>query len=104
MAKITKYKEDKIGPLLLTVAAVTLISWLSIGAQYGHKIYYAGALLVSYMWGIANYSRSPGAYNSGRSAGISYLMMGAGLIFAVSFLTIVFQNPDQFAEYLIDIP
>lgn len=104
MAKVTKYKEDKIGPMMLTVAAVTLITWLSIGAQYGHKIYYGGALLVSYMWGAASYARAPGGYKSSRSAGVSYVMMGAGLIFAVSFLTIVFQNPEQFAEYLIETP
>lgn len=104
MAKITKYQEDKIGPLLLSVAAVTLITWLSIGAQFGHRIYYAGALLVSYMWGVANYSRAPGGYKNSRAAGMSYLMMGASLIFTVSFLTFVFRNPDQFADYLIDIP
>ena len=101
MAKIMKYQEDKLSPMLLSSAAVILITWLSIAAQVGINYwYYFGGLLVSFMWGLANYSRSPRQYKSGRAAGFTYMMMGVGLIISVSFITMVFRNPERFSEYL----
>ena len=45
MAKITKYKEDKLSPMLLSTAAVILITWLSIAALVGSNY-------LNFFWGV----------------------------------------------------
>jgi magnesium-transporting ATPase (P-type) len=104
MARITKYKADKTGHMLLSSTAFVLITWLTIAAQILHWQFYIGALLVAYMWGGANYERAPKLFKNARSAQLTYLMMGIGLIVIVTIITIVFLNPERFGEYLVPAP
>jgi hypothetical protein len=104
MAKITEHKEDKIGGLFLNLASVSLITMLSIVAQVRHMQYFFWALAVSFFWGVATYDRTPSLYKSARNAGLFYLLFGGALAATVAFITMVFRNPEQFADYLIQIP
>lgn len=104
MARITKYKADKTGQILLSSTAFVLITWLTIAAQILHWYFYIGALLVAYMWGGANFERTPKLFKNAKSAWLTYLMMGIGLIVVVTIIAIVFRNPERFGEYLVPAP
>ncbi len=98
MAKVTQYKDKY--PLYLYFVPATLITWFSVAAQMSSSWYYLGALVISYMWGTASYERTPKMYNDVKSARITYLFMGIMLAVSVSFITLVFRNPDIILKYL----
>jgi len=100
MAKITQYKDKDNYPLYLYFVPAALITWFSIAAQMSSSWYYLGALLISYMWGTASYERTPKMYSSVKSARMTYLFMGIMLAASVSFITLVFRNPDIILKYL----
>lgn len=104
MAKITEHKEDKIGGLFLNIASLTLITLFAITAQVRHSHYYIWALMVSYFYGIAIHERTPRLYKRVRNAGLFYLLFGGLLTASVAFITMVFRNPEQFFEYMIQMP
>ena len=104
MAKITEHKVDKIGSLFLNLAAVIIITLFSIAAQARHTHYFVWAGMVSFFWGLATYDRAPGAYRNPRIAGLSYVLYGAVLSATIAFITMVFREPERFADYLIQIP
>jgi len=104
MAKITEHKEDRIGGLFLNIASVTLITLFAITAQVRHSHYYIWALIVSYFYGVAMHERTPTLYKSARNAGLFYLLFGGLLTASVAFITMVFRDPEQFFEYLIQTP
>ena len=90
--------------MLLSSTAFVLITWLTIAAQILHWYFYFGALLVAYMWGGANYQRTPKLFKNARSARLTYLMMGVGLIIIVTIITIGFLNPERFGDFLAPAP
>ena len=100
MAKITQYKDKDNYPLYLYFVPAALITWFSIAAQMSSSWYYLGALVISHMWGTASYERTPKMYNNVKSARMTYLFMGIMLAVSVSFITLVFRNPEIILEYL----
>lgn len=98
MAKITQYKDKY--PLYLYFVPAALIAGFSIAAQMSSSWFYLGALLISYMWGTVSYERAPKLYSNVKSARITYLFMGIILMVTVSFITLVFRNPEIILKYL----
>lgn len=122
MAKITKYTKDAVGQRMLWISAVVLIIWLAIAganASYpptdpqtlaagqqtaeggGAVWYYLGIIVVSLLWGMGNYERSPGAYKSRRQAAVVNLLPGCGLGFIVWLLLFASRNPELLSDLLL---
>jgi hypothetical protein len=124
MAKITRYTKDTIGQQLLSIAAVVLIAWCAIAGlnvsdppgdapqppvveqveEEGGSSpiwYYLGIPVVSIMWGLANYERTPNAYGSRRMAAIISLMTGGAMGFTVWLFVFASRNPELLSELLL---
>jgi hypothetical protein len=124
MAKITKYTKDTVGQQLLSIAAVVLIFWCTMaGLNVSHPIdegpqspaveqveegswakaiwYYLGIPVVSVLWGMANFERTPKAYSSRRMAAIISLMTGGAMGFTVWLFAFASRNPELLSELLL---
>ena len=123
MAKITRYKRDTLGSQMLSISAVVIIVWLAVAglnvnnpteASQGIQeqlssdsavnpalLYYLGIPVAGYLWGLANYDRTPRAYKSRRMAGFISLIQGSALGFLVWLFLFASRNQELLSELLL---
>jgi hypothetical protein len=123
MAKITRYTKDTAGAQMLSVSAIGLIIWLAIaglnisyppGGEQAAAIqqagesgglgaiwYYLAIPVVSLLWGMANYDRSPSSYKSRRGAALTNLLPGCVIGFTVWLFLFATRNQELLSELLL---
>lgn len=100
MAKVTKYRQDKYGSMILSGVSLTLIFMLALAAQVSGWQFYVWGLLVSYLWGEGMYARQPDTYGNAASRRLLFLFMGFAILFTIGFFTLILRNPEILEQYL----